>query len=249
MNGGVLLDPRTGRPSDQALHYRDYLAGGLDVDAAIAAGRLPASVGEHLRAARAHPRASGPTATKQGFYEVLAVDLADGTQIVNSTAEALITNDYTFGAYDPHLYPGAAFKIECQFDVSNVVTTPGTLTFRVRWGGLTGTVLAQSAAIALSTTARTSFSGSLDILLVWRTIGAAGSAFCQGKVFLNDVPVAADSAPQGVYTMGSAGANVPAVVSSLSTAATEALSVTAQFSVGGAGTQLTNHIRVLSSLN
>jgi hypothetical protein len=82
---------------------------------------------------------------------------------------------------------------------------------------------------------------------VWRETGSAGSAFCQGRVFLNDVPVAADSAPQGIYTMGSAGANVPALVSSLDTTTSKALSVTAQFSVNTATTQLTNHIRIVTS--
>jgi len=242
MNPGLILDPRTGKPVE-ANRYRDYL------NDAYAEGRLPVSVLEQLDRARAHPRGSGPNATKQGFFEILASDIADGTQILNSTAEAIITPDYTFAANDPHIYSGAYFKIECEFDVSNVVTTPGTLTFRIRWGGVAGTLLAATAAIALSATARSNYTGSLQATLCWRSIGAAGSAYCMGKVFLNDVPVAADSAPQSIYTMTAGGANVPAVVSSLSTVAASALSVTAQFSVGTATTQLTNHLRTLASIN
>lgn len=183
------------------------------------------------------------------YLSPLVVDLADGTQIAASSVEAIICPDFQFAANDPRLYPGAGFNIKCYFDVSNVVTTPGTLTFRVRWGGVGGTVLCASAAITLSSTARANFSGSLDVDLVWRTIGAAATCFAQGEVHLNDVPVAADSAPQSLYSMGSAGANVPAVVSALDTTTAKLLSVTAQFSVNTAGTQLTNHLRRLVAIS
>jgi len=183
------------------------------------------------------------------YTSPLLVDIADGAQILNSTAETIICPDYTFSAGDSRLYQGAGFEILCYFDVSNVVTTPGTVRFRIRWGGVGGTVLADTGTIAMSTTARANYSGSLEALLVWRSIGSAGSAFCQGKVFLNDVPAGADSAPQSIYTMGSAGANVPAVVSSLDTTSAKALSVTAQFSVSTATTQLTNHLRVLKAIS
>lgn len=181
------------------------------------------------------------------YTSPLVIDVADGAQILNTTTETIMAPDFTFSANDNRIYQGAAFNIRCWFEVSNVVTTPGTLTFWIRWGGVAGTVLATTGAITLSSTARTSYSGSLDADLVWRSIGSAGSAFCQGRVFLNDVPTAADSAPQGIYTMGSAGANVPAVVSSLDTTTSKALSVTAKFSVNTATTQLTNHVRILKS--
>jgi hypothetical protein len=183
------------------------------------------------------------------YVSPLLVDIADGAQILNTTTETVICPDYTFSAGDPRLYQGAAFNIRAWFDVSNVVTTPGTLTLRIRWGGVAGTVLATTGAITLSSTARSNYSGSIDADLVVRAIGSAGSVFCQGRAFLNDVPVAADSLPQGVYTMGSAGANVPAVVGSIDTTTAKALSVTAQFSVNTATTQLTNHVRILKAIS
>lgn len=179
------------------------------------------------------------------YVSPLVVDVADGAQILNTTTETIVCPDYTFSANDPRIYQGASFSIECWFDVSNVVTTPGTVTFRVRWGGVAGTVLASSGAISMDTTARSNFSGSLKATLVWRSIGSAGSAFCQGLVILGNVPVGAAADPQSLYFMGSAGENVPAVVSSLDTTTSKALSVTAQFSVNTATTQLTNHIRIL----
>lgn len=170
------------------------------------------------------------------------VALADGTSISATTTETIIFPDAQFGADDVRVYPGAMLNIKAWFDVSNVVTTPGTIRFRLRWGGVAGIVLADSGTIAMDTTARSNFSGNVDLDLMWRTVGAAGSAFCMGLVHLGNVPVGAAADPQGNYFMGSAGENVPAVVSSLDTTTAKALSLTAQFSVATAGTQLTGHL-------
>lgn len=181
------------------------------------------------------------------YQSPLVIDIADGTQHAASTTETIICPDFTFSAYDNRIYQGAALNVRCWFDVSNVVTTPGTITFAIRWGGVAGTILAQTSAIQMDTTARANYSGHLNADIVWRSIGSSGSAFTMGYVLLNNVPTGSAAAPQGIYTMTSAGANVPAVVSSLDTTTSKALSVTADFSVNTAGTQITNHIRILSS--
>ena len=180
------------------------------------------------------------------YSSPLVIDVADGTQHAASTTETIICPDFTFSANDTRIYQGAAFNVRCWFDVSNVVTTPGTITFAIRWGGVAGTILAQTSAIQMDTTARANYSGRLDADIVWRSIGTAGSAFSMGLVHLNNTAVGAAAAPP-YYTMSSAGANVPAVVGSLDTTTSKALSVTADFSVNTAGTQITNHIRILSS--
>lgn len=181
------------------------------------------------------------------YVSPLRVDVADGAQHAASTTETIICPNFSFAANDPRLYQGAAFRITCGFDVSNVVTTPGTITFLIRWGGVSGTILAQTGAIQMDTTARANYSGRLVAEIVWRSIGSSGSAFCQGIVFLNNVADAAAASPQ-YFTMGSAGANVPAVVSSLDTTAAKDLAVSADFSVNTAGTQITNHIRILEAI-
>lgn len=186
------------------------------------------------------------------YTSPLAIDFADGTQILNSTAETIICPDFNFIANDSRIYQGAAFNIKCFGDMSFVITTPGTVTFRVRWGGVAGTVLAASGAYAPDPTAALATrSYMLDIDLVWRSTGAAGSAFCMGNMVIGDVDDASATTLQGNLAMsllGSAGANTPAVVSSLDTTAAKALSVTAQFSVSTATTQLTNHMRRITAI-
>ena len=182
------------------------------------------------------------------YVSPLRVDVADGAQHLNNLTETIICPNFGFAASDPRIYQGAAFRITCGFDVSNVVTTPGTITFFIRWGGVSGTILAQSQAIQMDTAAHTNFSGRLQAEIVWRSIGSAGSAFCQGIVFLNNVADAAAAAPQ-YFTMGSAGANVPAVVGSLDTTTAKDLAVSVDFSVSTATTQITNHIRLLEAIS
>lgn len=187
------------------------------------------------------------------YTSPLVVDIADGTQILNSTAEAIICPDFMFAAGDPRLYQGAEFHCVCYGDMSFVITTPGTVTFRVRWGGVAGTVLLASGAYAPDPTAAlANRSYKLEFDLVVRSIGAAGSMFAMGHLVIGDVDDASATTLQGnlaMAVMGSAGANTPAVVSSLDTTTAKALSVTAQFSVSTATTQLTNHIRRLSAIS
>lgn len=181
------------------------------------------------------------------YVAPLKVDIADGAQHAASTTETIICPDFAFAAGDERIFQGACLRLTLGFDVSNVVTTPGTITFAIRWGGVAGTILAQTQAIQMDTTARANYSGLMQAWITWRSIGSAGSAFTQGIVFLNNVADAAAAAPQ-YFTMGSAGANVPAVVGSLDTTTAKNLSVTADFSVATAGTQITNHTRILEAV-
>lgn len=171
------------------------------------------------------------------------VDIASGAQIVNTTTETILFPDISFGIDDPLIYPGAMFSYKAWFDLSNIVTSPGNIRFRLRWGGVGGTVLADSGDIAMDTTARANFSGKVDLDLMWRTIGATGTAFCMGLVHLGNVPVGAAGDPQGQYFMGVAGENVPAVQTGLDTTTAKLLSLTAKFSVANAGNQITGHLR------
>jgi hypothetical protein len=188
--------------------------------------------------------------SKNTFNEVLVADLADGTQILNTATETIIFPDYTFAAYDPHIYPGATWRVTCYFDASFVITTPGTLVLALRWGGVAGTVLAQSGAYAPDPTAAlANRSGRVEFVTTWRTIGSAGSAYTMGWMHINDYDDASATTLQGNLGMGVIPANTPAVVSSLDTTTSKALSITAKFSVSTATTQLTGHHRILEMLN
>lgn len=193
--------------------------------------------------------------SKQTFVECIRNDIAPGVQIAASTVEAILFPDVLFAIDDPRLYGGAALRYRAWFDVSFVVTTPGTLTFALRWGGVAGTILAQSGAYAPDPTgALANRTGKIEIDLTWRKVSSVASssiAIAIGEVALNDVDDASVSTLQGNLAMryfGSAGANTPAEVTGLDTTTAKALSLTAKFSVNTAGTQITGHQRSLELL-
>lgn len=76
--------------------------------------------------------------------QLLNVQTADGTALT-AAAEGLLLPVFRMPAR--FMKPGRTLHVILFGKASNAVTTPGTLTLRARWGGLTGTVLGASAAL------------------------------------------------------------------------------------------------------
>jgi len=177
------------------------------------------------------------------WQEALQVSIADTTQISNTVSETAMAPDFNLPA--KYWFPGRTLRVTMAGVMSNVVTTPGTLTIRSRLGGVGGTILAASSAIALNTTARTNASIWLQFLLTCRTNGfsaTAGSMMVQGWANLGasaSVVGRTDMIPD----TGSA------AVSSLDLVSATILSFTAQFSVATNPTNLTIRNAIYESLN
>jgi hypothetical protein len=174
---------------------------------------------------------------------------ADGTDVNTSTAETIMCPDFTFAA--DYMEIGDAFKYTLLFDWATVITTPGTVTFRLRWGGVGGTALATSGAYAPDPTAAgTTLSGIVEYYMVCRAVGATtASFFCMGKMTLQDFDDASATTLKGNLDMSMIPVSAPAVVGSLDTTTAKALSPTVQFSISQAGNRMINHIALLESLN
>lgn len=174
---------------------------------------------------------------------------ADGTEINTSTAETIMCPDFTFAA--DYMEIGDAFKYTLLFDWATVVTTPGTVTFRLRWGGVGGTALATSGVFAPDpTSAGTTLSGMLEYFVVCRAVGATtASFFCMGNIELADYDDASATTLKNGLDMAMIPTSAPAAVGSLDTSTAKALSPTVQFSISQAGNRLLNHIALLESLN
>ena len=91
--------------------------------------------------------------SRQYWEELLFAAIADATQISNSTAETIMVPDRNIpsGWWEQ----GRTLQAKLKGSLSNVVTTPGTLTVRARYGGVGGTLLVASAAVALNVAAQT----------------------------------------------------------------------------------------------
>lgn len=215
--------------------------------------RMPRSVRGWLERSRDARWGDAPQVKASGvsWRDVLTprrVLVADGAQVLNTTTETIMCPDFTFAA--DYMEVGDTFKYTLLFDVSTVITTPGTQTYRLRWGGVAGTSLAASGAFAPDpTAASTTVSQMLEYWLVCRSTGSAGSMFCMGRLTPNDHDDASATTIVGNLNMQMIPTSAPAVTSSLDTTTAKALSPTVAFSVATATTQLTTHIAILESLN
>lgn len=178
--------------------------------------------------------------SRQFWAETLAWSTASGAQISNTITETIIHPNITIPAN--YMQDGRALLIFDYFMFSNVVTTPGTVTFRLRWGGVAGTILLQTAAINLSTVAQTNALGEMRLLVQTRSNGSTGTLFATGNTNMGV------EATPSAHLMGSAGVLAPAAVTVDLTTDT-ALSLTAQFSVATAPTNLTGLNYIIKSLN
>ncbi len=183
----------------------------------------------------------------QGWEETLESTTADGTQISNSTTETIICPDFNIPAY--YMAPGRTLRIWAFGVMSNVVTTPGTLTVWVRWGGVAGTVLVTSAAQGLDTTARTNSIWAMQTVIVCRTAGATGT-FMSGGIFWGNVlsSTAANLLPALLGSAGTPLASGNAAVT-VNTTTANLLSCTSKFSVSTSPTNLTCQQRLIEALN
>lgn len=184
--------------------------------------------------------------SRQAWVELLAWATADGTAIANTTTEAIIFPNITIpGNY---LSDGRVLSLKA-YGRHSTTGTP-TLVFALRWGGVGGTVVAQSGALTCGS-GITAAPWEVELLLQVRTNGAAGTVFVTGHVKAWDDAVgttgSATNAP-GIAAMGSAGAATPAAVTIDATADT-ALALTADWSAASASNTLTGHNYFLWSHN
>ena len=184
----------------------------------------------------------------QGWEEALESIVADGTQISNSAAEALVCPDFNIPAY--YMSAGRTMRLWAGGLVSNVVTTPGTFIARVRWGGLTGTQVLASGAQGLDTTAHTSAAWAMLAHIVCRSTGTTGSFLGLGVLWMYNLlaSTAANLLPALMGGQGSPGSSAGTAIS-VDTTTSKLLSVTGQFSVATSPTNLLGQQRILEILN
>jgi hypothetical protein len=184
--------------------------------------------------------------SRQYWSETVAWATQDGTAIANTTTETIIFPNTTVPA---NLMADGRILRVIAMGRHSTTATP-TLTFRLRWGGVAGTVLAASGAITAGSGV-TNAIWRLEALLVVRSNGQSGSIFAMGEVELgedaaNTVGSATNATAVGF--MGSAGVATPAAVTADLTADTP-LALTAAWSAASASNTLTGHILTVEALN
>jgi hypothetical protein len=184
----------------------------------------------------------------QTWQETLISSTASGTQLSNSTtatsilpAQAKITLPANF------FYVGRVLRVTMIGEVSNVVTTPGTLILDVRLGAV---IAFNGAAMQLSTTAHTSVPIWWQALLTCRAVGASTSANLMGQAVANSQCLSISGADlTTTHQMLLNPNSAPAVGTGFDSTATQQVDVFAKFSVSTNPTNITCHQYILEALN
>jgi hypothetical protein len=191
--------------------------------------------------------------SRQFWQEALAWSTASGTAIANSTTETILIPNVTIPAN--YMQDGRALRAILTGGYGTTGTP--TLIFSVRWGGVSGTVLAKSAAATLTSGVGGGASMTapwwLEILIQTRANGSSGTLFTSGlaTIFTATAPTAGTVTNYGlpiVLASGSTGGTTPVAVTADLTADT-ALSITATWGTANAANSIQAHQYALSSLN
>ena len=176
--------------------------------------------------------------SRQFWSETFGWVTGDGTAIANTTTETIIFPNRTIPAN--FMQDGRALRMRA-FGKLSTTSTP-TITFAIRWGGVTGTLLATSEAITMGSGV-TTVNWALEAILQTRSNGASGSILAMGEVGIH---TAAGTVVNNIF--GVSGYDAPAAVTVDLTADT-ALSLTADWSAASASNTLTGMIYLLEVLN
>lgn len=187
--------------------------------------------------------------SNQAWVEPFLVTGEDGTALANSTSATSIlpsSRKFTLPSYFADSI-GKTLSLRAAGRVSNIVTTPGTLTFEVRLGSV---VAWSSGALALNIVAKTNVSWLLDLDLTFRTLGAGTAAnvlgigrFTSESVIGSPLPSAGGS---GTLLLP---ASAPAVGTGFDNTASQTLDLFATWSIANAGNSILTHQFRLLSLN
>lgn len=184
--------------------------------------------------------------SRQYWEEAVSWVTTDGTAVANTTTETILFPNVTIPA--GFMADGRTLMLTA-YGRHSTTGTP-TLTFAVRWGGVSGTVLATSGAITCGSGV-TNAMWKVEVILQTRSNGATGTIFATGTATVaedaaNTVGSATNASAVGL--MGSAGVAAPAAVTVDLTADT-ALSLTADWSAASASNTITGHTYIIEAIN
>lgn len=185
----------------------------------------------------------------QSWQQTIIGEQSDGTAVTATAegsllpAQAKVTVPANFFGFI-----GQKFRIRAAGRISNIVTTPGTLTLRFRLGGISGAIVGASQGMQLNAVAKTNVTWVLDWAFTMRVVGAAANAMhtgaWQSESVVGSGTGAAGSTGPGQFLIP---ASAPAVGANFDATVAQVAEFTAQFSLTGNSIQL--HQYALESMN
>lgn len=176
--------------------------------------------------------------SRQFWQETLSWAVSDGAAVANTATETVIFPDTTIpGGY---MADGRLFRLTA-FGVLSTTGTP-TMTFAIRWGGVSGTLLFTTEAIT-NGSGVTNANWRISALIQTRGNGSSGSVIVAGEC---DIHTSATAVARNIAGVSGFDA-MAAVTADLSI--DQALSLTAKWSAASSSNTLTGKLLVLESLN
>lgn len=189
-----------------------------------------------------------------GYNQTLITAQGDGTALNTSTTATSILPPHARWVMPPnYMFIGKRLRFEARGRMSNIVTTPGTLTIAINFGTIaTPIIVFAPAAMQMSATANTNATWEFEAVLTCRAIGNGTQANMMGigrftsRSLLN-APAAATTLGVGVALLPD---TAPVVGTGFDSAdVTNVVDLFATFSISNANNGITVHDYALTDLN
>jgi hypothetical protein len=179
----------------------------------------------------------------QTWGETLISSQVDGTAVTGTTAAAVEPPAARFTLPANFFVPGKVLRVNAWGRISNIVTTPGTLTLDVRFN--TSSVVFNGGAVSLNVVAKTNVAWRLIMMLTCRTIGNGTVATLLGQGDFTSESVVGSAA--GIANDAMLPASAPVVGTGFDSTVAQTVDLFATFSL--TGNSLTSHQYTLESMN
>lgn len=197
---------------------------------------------ERMRAEHGHQIGFMPS---PGYQSTLIESQVDGTAGTSTTENSIIPAAAKYTMLANYLDKiGKRLHIHASGRVSNIVTTPGNITFRFKMGPTANIAVATSTARNLNIVAKTTVGWDLEWYLTLRALGAATTAnFMHNGVWTSESVIGSPAGAAGSATLQ----DTPVVGTGFDSTVANVCDLTAQFSL--TGNSITCHNYSLESLN
>jgi hypothetical protein len=190
--------------------------------------------------------------SNQGYEEAISSLTTDGNALNTSTTATSLLGASGSAASASRVtlpagffsWPGKMLKVTAMGRISNIVTTPGTLTLDVR---LNAVVAFNGGAMSLNAVAKTNVSWLLEIYLTCRAIGNGTNATLmgQGRFTSESVVSSAAGLPNSLLLPASA----PAVGTGFDSTVAQVLDLFGTWSISNAANSIQVHQFVAEAMN
>ena len=185
----------------------------------------------------------------QGWVEALVVAPSDGPTLTNTVTATSVLPATAKVVLPAQFFDkvGKSLRMRICGRISTVVTTPGTLTFDVRFGSV---VVFNGGALVLNTVAQVNATFYADLLLTCRSIGSGTTATVLGiGTFESRAVIGSPAASAGSAGQTLMPDTAPVVGTGFDSTTSQTVDVFGTWSVASASNSVTVHQYMIEAVN